>query len=200
MSDLSEDQLALLHTYLRVPIAVGDVLYNHLDVDDEIEYALHEMLSEIDCDSALLAIAVSAKHIALRYANDIPVAAALSFETSKLIDEYGPEWLDRYNDGPIDEDLMHQMLRHLPEDLEAIADLLDALRVALVDREDPTCLLCTVLSIQARAHMEIADYILEEIERDQADEFAISELAAGPPGDNIILFPIHLRQPQKHRH
>lgn len=196
MSLLNEQQLALLHTYLMVPIAVGDYLYNNTKVSDDGQYALHEALSEIDPDSALLAIAISAKHIALRYVNYIPVAAALSLEASKIIDDYGPDWLANYRGAPLDEDALRESLSHVPEDLESIADLLDAVRQALTDSEDPCIILCDVLSIQARAHMEIADYILTELDRDDGEGFAVADYtaAAVPSGDNIILFPIHLRQ------
>lgn len=196
MSALNEQQLALLHTYLMVPIAVGDYLYNDTAVCEEAQYGLHEALSGIDPDSALLAIAISAKHIALRYANHIPVAAALSLESSKIIDDYGPDWLSNYRGVPLDEDALAASLVHVPEDLESVADLLDAVRFALHDNGDPAVILCDVLSIQARAHMEIADYILTELERDEGESPGFGDYAAAatPSGDNIILFPIHLRQ------
>lgn len=196
MSLLNEQQLALLHTYLMVPIAVGDYLYNNTRVSDDGQYALHEALSEIDPDSALLAIAISAKHIALRYVNHIPVAAALSLEASKIIDDYGPDWLANYRGAPLDEDSLRESLSHVPEDLESLADLLDAVRLTLSDSEDPCLILCDILSIQARAHMEIADYILTELDRDEGEGFCAADYstASAPAGDNIILFPIHLRQ------
>lgn len=198
MSLLNEQQLALLHTYLMVPIAVGDYLYNNTKVSDDGQYALHEALSEIDPDSALLAIAISAKHIALRYVNHIPVAAAMSLEASKIIDDYGPDWLANYRGAPLDEDSLRSSLVHVPEDLESIADLLDSVRMALSDTEDPCIVLCDILAIQARAHMEIADYILTELDRDESEGFRIADYTAAavtaPTGDNIILFPIHLRQ------
>ncbi len=196
MSLLNEKQLALLHTYLMVPIAVGDYLYNNTKIDEDGQYALHEALSEIDPDSALLAIAISAKHIALRYVNHIPVAAAMSLEASKIIDDYGLDWLDNYRGAPLDEDSLRASLVHVPEDLESIADLLDSVRLALTDTEDPCLILCDVLAIQARAHMEIADYILTELDRDPDEGFRLEDYTApsAPAGDNIILFPIHLRQ------
>jgi len=72
--------------------------------------------------------------------------------------------------------------------------------------------LSNLLSIQARAHMEIANYILEEagrIDKESAEDFFIydkepemtqdaiisiaSQQQAQVQTDNIILFPIHLR-------
>lgn len=194
MSQLSERDLSLLHTHLIVPIAVGDIIYNNLPVDDEGQYALHEALSEIDPDSALLAIAISAKHIALQGVKDSPTAGALSIEAGKIIDEYGPEWLMNYKKGPINEDALQAMLRHVPEDLESLAELLDILHVTWADKESLSKL-CRILSIQARAHMEIADFILTELESDEGETSLAADIMGTqtPSGDNIILFPIHLR-------
>ena len=197
MSILPEKQLSLLHTHLVVPIAVGDILYNNMQVEEDTQYGLHEALSEIDPDSALLAIAISAKHIALQHVRDIPVAAALSLECSKIIDDYGPDWLTNFNKGPIDEDSLRATLIHVPEVLEAMADLLDTLRASLPEDNGSTSILCNILSIQARAHMEIAEYILNEIDG-EGELSGLADLVAPKVpvtnGNNIILFPIHLRQ------
>ena len=196
MSILNEKDLSLLHSHLIVPIAVGDIIYNNMAVEDDMEYGLHEALSEIDPDSALLAIAISAKHIALQFTKDTPVASALSLESSKIIDDYGPEWLANFNKGPVDEHMLHNVLRHVPEDLEILADLLDTLQAGLSEQQGPLAILCKVLSIQARAHMEIADFILKEIEGGEGELCGLADImsAQKPSGDNIILFPIHLRQ------
>ena len=194
MSILSEDQLARLHTHLIVPVTVGDILYNNLDVEDDMQFGLHEALSELDPDAALLAIAVSAKHIALRYIDAMPIAAALSLEASKVIDEYGPDWLSYAGGKVMGRDAAKDMLTYIPEDLESLADLLDTLSLSIRDKDDPAHMLCSILSIQARAHMEIADFVLSEMEReDSGEESQAASMMHAAQGDNIILFPAHLR-------
>lgn len=193
MAILTDEQVARLQTHLVIPSAVGDILRYDLDIEDDMQYGLHEALCEIDPDSALLAIALSAKQLAMRFTADIPVAGSLSLEADKIIEEYGPEWLTNFNQGPIDEDALHGILQNVPEDLECLADLIDALGNGLIDQMRPEVILCDILSIQARAHMEIADYMLKEINGSnaEADEELIDMDAYR--GDNIILFPAHLR-------
>ncbi len=190
---LNDTQLALLHTHLVVPLAIGDILYGDLLLTDDVQYELHEALSEIDPDSALLAIAVGAKHIAQALKDNSPIAAALSIECDKILDDYGPDWLSNYHQGPVDEDKLYSTLQNIPEDLESLADLMDTICLGLQDAEDPICKLCDILSIQARAHMEIADFILTELAYEDGESLAGSYSAHIVPdkADNIILFPVH---------
>lgn len=201
MTQITENQLALLHSYLVVPLAIGDILYLDKDVDDVAHYALHESLSEIDPDSALLAIALSAKHIALRFGVNHGVAAALSIEADKIIDDYASEWLASYHGGPVDEDRLHDILCHVPEDLESLAELMDTLQASFGKEHTVFQKLCEILSTQARAHMSVAEFILSEIEETTSVEttfsiqdsaFVDTENLQLPQNDNIVLFPMHL--------
>ena len=205
MSILSENELALLHTQLTVPMVAGDIIYDDLQMEEDVQYALHETLSDLDPNSALLAIALSAKHIALKFTKESSLATALSIEASKLIDDYAPEWIANYQGGPVNEDKLYDTLRHIPEDLESLADLLESLRCNMDRAKKSIAMLCDILSIQARAHMEIAGYILDELEKRFSGESAQGEGESGlysmaglpekrPHNDNIILFPVHLRR------
>lgn len=189
------EDFSKLHAHLVVPIIAADILSGVEKLDEEARYALHEALSEIDPDSALLAIALSAQHIAALYISEVPVAVGLKFESEKILQEYGPEWLANYYGGPVDEGALYEMLQTLPEDLEALADLMDSLRCSIFNEQNPAYGLCEILSIQARAHMDVADYILEELDREFfREENRHSETLAAPQTlqystDNIIVFP-----------
>lgn len=204
MSAVTKEDVARLHAYLVVPVAVSELLLTAAPVEGDAQYGLHVALSEIDPDSALLAIALSAHRIACDFARDIPVAGALKSESDLIIQDYGPQWLDNYHNHPVCGDALYDLLSHIPEDLESLADLLESLQAALHDPQDPAYTLCSILAIQARAHMEIADYVLSELEAEQAE--AMDEIdnvcafrnptlyAEETPGSNIILFPVHKRR------
>ena len=204
MSALTKDDVARLHAYLIVPVAVSDALMKGAPLEGEDQYAMHVALSEIDPDSALLAIALSSYRIAQDYAGTIPVAAALKMEADKIIQDYAPDWLAHYHNHPVQGDALYDLLSHVPEDLESMADLLETLQASIRDPQDPAHTLCAVLSIQARAHMEIADYVLSELEAEYSEElfedegrdiFAVPTLhEQSAAGDNIILFPLHRRR------
>jgi hypothetical protein len=204
MSALNKEDVARLHTYLVVPIAVGDALVSGTPLEGETQYALHVALSEIDPDSALLAIALSAHRIAQEFSGIIPLAGALKMESNKIIEDYAPDWLAHYHDHPVTGDDLYDLLSHVPEDLESLADLLEAVQACIRDSQEPAHALCGVLAVQARAHMEIADYVLSELENEQVQETAFFDgvekfetptlYADIVPGSNIILFPAHRRR------
>ncbi len=191
---LSMDDFSRLQAYLVVPMIVGDIMAGTEALDEEARYGLHDALSEIDPDSALLAIALSAQHVAAKFIGSIPLAVAIKYEAEKMLQEYGPEWLSNYHGGPVDESMLFEMLQTLPEDLEGLADLLDAMSSSI--RHDSIAQdVCAILSIQARAHMEVAEYIIGELETSLFDEgdAAADTVAATQThtygGDNVILFP-----------
>ena len=199
--DLSQSQIEKLREHLIVPLAMGDILHHDLDVEPDMQYGLHMALSEIDPDSALLAIALCAQDIAAKSMMRAPIAAALHQEATNIIEEYGPTWLHHYKVGPMAENDFEVVLQTVPEDLEAMADLVDALCADLAEENTSVILLGNLLSIQARAHMEIADYILAEIayERMTSGKSEEDSSSAAPHnqmidldahvGNNIILFP-----------
>ncbi|NQZ14101.1 MAG: hypothetical protein HRT94_04655 [Alphaproteobacteria bacterium] len=214
---LTKEQIEHLHTKLVVPVAVGDILTYGLTVEPDMQYGMHEALSEIDPDSALLAIALSAQQIAGASQASYPIASALYNEATDILNDYGPGFIRDLKRGSIPEKDFIDILVNVPEDLEALADILDALCADIIDKtqdeENPSYVIARILSIQARAHMEIASFILEEAEKDENRFFSIqdsnpedeelfaedeqptlSEVSDTPPlEDNIILFPIHLR-------
>lgn len=209
-SSLTKEQIEHLHAKLIVPIAINDILNFGLDVEAEMQYGLHEALSEIDPDSALLAIALSAQHIAEHAKASYPIAGALNNEASQIICDYGPEFIRDLKRGSLPEADFIKILETVPEDLEAMADLLDAVSAEIEDEESSIVIICHLLSIQARAHMEIANYILEEsgyqdgdamtggafIIQDKEMDYtplATENVTQQSAGDNIILFPAHLR-------
>lgn len=205
MAAVTEKDVAKLHAYLVVPIAVADAMMAGTPLEEDTQYGLHVALSEIEPDSALLAIALSAQRIASEFRMIIPMASALKIESDSIIAEYGPEWLANYHRHPMQGADLFDLLCHVPEDLESLADLLLTLQALLPDPDHPAYTLCSILAIQARAHMEIADYVLTELENDIAtggwerlsptrDDFGINAPLTKTAGDNIILFPIHRRR------
>lgn len=191
---LSMNDFSRLRAHLVVPLIIGDIMSGAEELDEEARYALHDALSEIDPDSALLAIALSAQEVAHDFIGSVPVAVAVKFEAEKILQDYGPDWLANYHGGPVDEQGLFNLLQTLPEDLEALADLLDAMAASL--HHDPVAQdLCGILSLQARAHMDIADYILGELDRElfaegdcNAEALAATQTRTYS-GDNVIVFP-----------
>jgi hypothetical protein len=195
-NQLNSNDIDQLQQHLIVPLAVSDILNHDLEVEPEMQYSLHMALSEIDPDSALLAIALSAYDLAEKFKSSFPIAVALQREADTIISEYGPTWLHHYKAGPMPTDVFESILETVPEDLEALADLMDALIADIDLNQSSAICLANLLSIQARAHMEISDFILDEIAYEKAEE-RTQQLDQSKnqlnlehlQGDNIILFP-----------
>jgi len=187
MGPMTDTALAQLHTRLSTPLAVAAMLHEGKLLEEDAQYALHDALSDVEPDEALLSIALSCRHIAAKFSTRIPVATGLAFESRRTVEEYGPAWLDMKGEGDIAAQAL--TLRHVPEDLEALADLLDSLRAGMAYEDGPAAMLCDILSLQARAHMEVAEFVLGEIDREDEETAALDCWAE----DNVIFFPSTLR-------
>ena len=197
--NISQKQVELLNQELIVPIAVSDITTYDLVIEPDMQYGLHMALSEIDPDSALLAIALCIPSIADKAMEDAPIAAILKNEAKNLINDYAPTWLYHHQNPPLSEENYFNIMKHVPEDLESLADLLDVLCSEIDDEDSIIHVLANLLSIQARAHMDIAEFVLGELKNKQSGDFngisieevtAIEATSEKPQNhDNIILFP-----------
>lgn len=202
LGTITQDQFEQMKQQLIVPLAVSNILFHDLHVEPDMQYGLHMALSEIDPDSALLAISLCAQDLATKCLNRAPIANALQKEATDLLADYGPAWLHNNLNAPIPSHVYEDILDTVPEDLEGLADLIDALAADLNEENSSITALARLLSIQARAHMEIAEFVLAEIayekqvdgERTQEPNFDYSahqekEAPQSFAGDNIIVFP-----------
>ena len=205
MGQLTSTQLEQMKQQLIIPLAVSDIVLHDIYVESDMQYGIHMALSEMDPDSALLAIAICAQTLAKQTIHQLPIAAALDTETSEILTHYGPRWVRSNVNAPISTAHYEEILETVPEDLESLADLLDALQADLADEFSNITTLANILSIQARAHMEIADFVLAEIAYEKqamkqgqdapyfgynAQESEMTEpTQERMVGDNIIIFP-----------
>ncbi len=201
--NLTTEEFDQLRQHLIVPLAVSDILTHDLDVQPDMHYGLHLALSEVDPDSALLAIAICAGDIATKANHLSPIAAAISKESMDILGDYAPNWMHKNINTPMPSHVYEEILETVPEDLEGLADLMDALYADIHNDNHEIATLLKLLSIQARAHMEIADFVLAELvyERNKDGKEDVGFIYAGRNmneknttakenlGDNIIVFP-----------
>ncbi len=187
---LSERELIRLHHDLVAPVAVHEIVHGHDELDETARYTLDVMIAELHPDTALLCIALCAAHVAERHAQDLPIAGSLAFEASRIVHEYGPLWLanaDRRLNHSHERQVL-DLLEQMPEDFEALADLLDALRAQLIETTD-SAVLCDILSQNAQAFVETLAL--------QAEDGAAQNRERHTPhirdvqvGGNVIVFPL----------
>ncbi len=164
---LSDHQLATLQARFVVPIAVRMILNGSEQLDDACEAALQECLSELQPDTGLLCLALCAQHIATA-AQKSPIADMLAIAATRMADEYGAALLaeaghsSMAETAPLTNEDALLLLYQVPEDLEELATLLDAV-LAQADPHSPESLLCDILSIQALVHAERAGHELASL-------------------------------------
>lgn len=187
---LSNKDLAVLTTKLQVPVIVTDILDGEGELTSDVQYGLHEVISEYQPDTALLSIALSAWRVASIYAEASPSMKVLSIEAERIIDEYGDIWLKNARNQSIDSDAVFDVLVNTAEDLESLAELLELNGTFLRAKDEQAAGICDILYIQASAHAMIADEFLRVA--DEAAEAAVTnipEIVAPVMTDNVIPFP-----------
>jgi len=187
---LSDKELARLTNTLEVPLIVQEILNGETMLSPDVQYSLHEIISNYQPDAALLCIALSARKIASRYQNQSPNMAVMKIECDRIITDYARIWMDHATKQNLDDNLVLDTLEQIPEDLEAIAELIEINMAILNIQSEDTAGLAEILAVQAHAQALIADTFIDMI--DQNNEPAITETIALPVqayNDNIIPFP-----------
>lgn len=189
---MTDKDLALLTTKLEVPMIIRDALECGTEINEETQYGLHQILSDMKPDSALLSLALSTKIIASHYTGtDI-----LMMECDRIINDYGQLWLDNAHNQKIDNDYLLGVLDNIPCDLEGLMEIMQinlsyaALESAAISQ------ILDIFQIQADAHAIIAEEFLSILEMASAQQSlqklqVPSELAAlNSASDNIVAFRV----------
>ena len=183
---LNDQQIIRLHRDLLAPVVVHEIMTGKDVLDDVALYTLDVMIAEYKPDTALLCIALCAAHIAEKFSSTMPIAGSLGFEASRIAHEFGPAWIansdQHLNDSH--ESKVFDPLEQMPEDFEALADLMDALRAHLPEHSEGS-LLCDMLSQSAHSFINY----LESKEREPLQTTHLDLEVNG----NVITFPRNFR-------
>lgn len=194
-ASLNDQQLATLHARFVVPIAIQMILNDTEQLDEACESALHECLSELQPDTGLLCLALCAQHVA-GAAPVSPIVKMLAISAARMADEYGAALLAESGRGaePLSDCDALLLLQQVPEDLEELATLLDAV-LAQADPHSPEGLLCDILSVQALVHAERAGHELAELSFLNPEKHTARPSRQTPMrtlerlAENVIVFP-----------
>lgn len=190
---MNNKELAWVAAKLYVPVAAC----KSMDIDKEMEpdahYALHDTLADMQPDEALLSIAITAKHIAKCYAGTNSGTEVLALECDRIIEEYGPLWIQHEKSGKRDNSYLVSILDNIPEDLETLAELIEVnLAYASYDNQ-VIADICEILQIQAGAHAIIAEEFLSVMEMAEVQNRKTRKMPSGfmaaNVADNVVAFP-----------
>ncbi|MBU0858758.1 MAG: hypothetical protein KJ667_02365 [Alphaproteobacteria bacterium] len=164
MQKLSADDRTRLRTDFVVPLILSQMCAGLEPLDDVAEYTIHDIIGDLKPDCGLLCLALCASEIAAYYPH-APIAGTLALESERIIAEFGSLWLHHSTGLQAQNDIrtIRESLVHIPEDLEVLADLLDATQATLDEADITGRTLCDMMALQARAHAESAEDELHNI-------------------------------------
>lgn len=190
---LNKKDSALLTTKLHVPMAVRDILAAPEAMEGDEQYALHEVISDLQPDSALLCIALAAKEIAKAAVYPSATTKVLMIECDRIVEDYAPLWLENAREQRIDDALVFDTLAGIPEDLEGLCELLEVNSAFFASHDPKAAALCEILCIQAGAHAMIAEEFIGAIDNEAGEPVDFGLAAGLPPTtentNNVIPFP-----------
>jgi len=146
------------------------------------------IISDDQPDSALLSIALSARALAERFHGQAAIFTMLTNECDRIIAEYGMIWLRNAQAKKLDDNTVFETLVHIPEDLEAISELLEFAKITLEDAGEDAADLCTILTTQAGAQGIVAQTFLDSMDMGNQEPWDIYE------GENINMGAIVAEQ------
>lgn len=195
INPLTEKELALLHAKFVVPLVAHDMLRGLEPLDDVAEYAMHDIMGELQPDTALLCVALCAQQVGAQTAH-LAIGKTLQSQAERIVGEYGPLWM-AYERGEIEmnDEAVAELLANIPEDLEAMGDLLLALCGELEEDSAIAAILCDILGAEAHMHMEFAEMQLETLSLldDELPELPAEQMSMEAQG-NVVPFPQYRRQ------
>lgn len=178
---LKTNELAQLYADFIIPAIAGDMLTGTEPLDDVAEFTMHDIIAGMKPDAALLCIGLCAMQISTAKAH-LPIAGVMGIEAEQMIDEYAPHWIAHKNGAAVNDAALREQLTHLPEDLEALRDFLEATKVEIMEENSVAAKLCDILALQAEAHAAAAETELEGINLSALPREAMKE-------GNVVLFP-----------
>lgn len=185
---MNNKDLALMTTRLHVPLIIRDMMEHSQGYAKDIDYNLHDIISDMQPDAAILSIALGVQYICAKLPKESFVPS-LEVACDRIIEDYGPLWLAHVNDQEIDNVYLIDLLTHLPEDFDTLNEFMD-LVMAYVPEDSMAYKILDILSTQASAHNLIAETFIEAIEAHYQEEMKALNMPQSFAGnDNVVAFP-----------
>jgi hypothetical protein len=155
---MNNQTLAALINKLQAPVIVSDILTGKDDAD-ETHYALSALISDMQPDAAILAIALSMRKIINPYLNASPSLQMTEIECVRLIEDYAHQWMMNPIAENTDPQECGELMEQICDDLEYMEELLDLNINYLQAKDEGGVQLCKLLKAQTSSHHMIAEAI-----------------------------------------
>lgn len=159
---MNQQTLALLTTRLQLPLAMREVMEQEMPMADDMGYTFHAMLSDMRPDTALLAIAVSARMAVSGMSNPSPGDAVLHGLCSRVIEDYAPRWLATYGNDEAAHGFILEIFSRVEADLLILHDLLKT--ASEIQKDEKISAMLRILEVQSRAQADVVAEFLNLME------------------------------------
>ena len=164
---MNNQTLAALTNKLQAPMIVSDILTGKDDAE-ETHYALSALISDMQPDAAILAIALSMRKIVQPYLQASPSLQMTELECTKIIEDYAPAWNEEPLSANSDPEESYDLLEKAGEDFEYLEDLIDLNINYLQAKDIGATQLCKLLKAQTSSHRMITETLCHTADMDTA--------------------------------
>ncbi len=204
MVSLSAKKRGYMMAKLELPVAVKDILDGKDTYNDTVQYAMHDLISDMEPDNALLGMTLSVQDIAKKYSDPQSGIEThfdiLNAQCEQVLNQYGGTWLLNMRGDDIDADEALNTLRAMPEDMEALAGLIAYSKTCIEKKHQDAAAMLGIFQIQLRAQSLVAEHLIEAADMvsalevsDEAPVKAISPAVGQSMQQSAIV--IHFPQP-----
>lgn len=180
---LSNKDKKTLENVLMAPLGLPGLMEQKRSLDDLQRYTLHSNLSDMQPDTALLAIAL----VAHKIAPQLLISGLLSEECERIITSYAPLWLKNARSEALNHDHIIEILQDLTNDLDGLADLLH-MALGEIEEGENTYEILNILNIQAGAQSLVAEQF-SELLTPKKPRYDLEDLVMAEEGSNVVAFP-----------
>lgn len=179
---MNDQTLATLINDLQAPLIVSDILTGQ-DKDEATHYALSALISDMQPDTAILAIALSMRNIISPYLQASPSLQVTEIECNRLIEDYAQTRAHNALETVTDPAITIDLLEDAIDDLDYMQELLELNINFLSAKDEAAEKLCHLLKAQTNSQKMIAAQALQIIESGQ------TERPKATTTNNIVAFP-----------
>ena len=178
-----EQDLARVKNNLQMPLIVRDLMITGLSPENDAIYALHDIMSNMQPDDALLCAAFTIEEIANAEGIISTEISFLQTECARIIERYTKTSGRTGNQ----KDKMHTLV----EDIEDFLDITSLCNMSFEITNQKAANLLDIIMTQLQAHLVIADEVVSMLEAQEEKGIFIppAHAISGMEAANIIMFP-----------
>jgi len=182
MTNEQKQNKARIKNNLQMPLIIRDLMITGLRLENDVQYSLHELMSNMQPQDALLCAAFTTEEI-------VDIEDITSTDLTFLKEEY-TRIITRYtgaNHIDSEKDKIHTLI----EDIEGFLDTMSLCHMSFEITNPKAAKFFDIIITQLQAHLVITDEIIAMMEQENITPMPIppAHVISGISASNVIPFP-----------